>query len=177
MSKANPTEYLVISTSLRSGSLSRIMAGTVQREYENLGAPNRLIDLRDHALPICDGGPAYDHPDVKTLTEVIAGARVIILAMPVYNFNASAAAKNLIELTGSAWENKVVGFLCAAGGALSYMSVMSLANSMMLDFRCLIIPRFVYAKGDDFTGNQEPSDDLAKRLRDLAAVSMKIRNG
>jgi FMN reductase len=38
--------------------------------------------------------------------------------------------------------NKVVGFLCAAGGKSSYMSVMRLANSLMLDFRCLIIPHF-----------------------------------
>ena len=27
----------------------------------------------------------------------------------------NAAAKNLIELTGKAWEDKIVGFACAAG--------------------------------------------------------------
>ncbi len=56
----------------------------------------------------------------------------------------------MIELAGSAWEDKIVGFLCAAGGMSSYMSVMAYANSLMLDFRCVIIPRFVYATGDIF---------------------------
>ena len=84
--------------------------------------------------------------------------------------------KNLVELTGSAWEDKTVGFLCAAGGASSYMSLMGLANSLMLDFRCLIIPRFVYAKGDDFTAKKQPNPALAERLTVLAEASTKIHN-
>ena len=35
----------------------------------------------------------------------------------------------MIELTGSAWENKIVAFLCAAGGHASYMSVMAYATA------------------------------------------------
>ena len=62
--------------------------------------------------------------------------------------------KNMIELTGSAWEDKIVGFLCAAGGHTSYMSVMSYANSLMLDFRCVIIPRFAFATSDAFDGER-----------------------
>jgi len=85
-------------------------------------------------------------------------------------------AKNLLELTGGSWENKTVGFLCAAGGSSSYMSIMGLANSLMLDFRCLIIPRFVYAKGDDFTAKQQPTAKLAERLTTLAEASIRIRN-
>jgi len=49
--------------------------------------------------------------------------------------------KNMIELTGSAWEDKIVGFLCAAGGHASYMSVMAYAiYSLMLDFVRIIPP-------------------------------------
>jgi FMN reductase len=107
---------------------------------------------------------------------MIEAARVIIVATPIYNYDANAAAKNLIELTGSAWEEKVVGFLCAAGGSSSYMSIMGLANSLMLDFRCLVIPRFVYARGDDFTDEHKPGADLASRIAQLAETSMKIRN-
>jgi FMN reductase len=46
----------------------------------------------------------------------------------------------------------------------------------MLDFRCLIIPRFVYAKGEDFSSKKEPTADLAARIHALAAASVKIRN-
>ena len=72
----------------------------------------------------------------------IAAARVIMLAVPIYNYDANAAVKNLIELTGSAWEDKIVGFACAAGGQSSYMSIIGLANSLMLDFRCIILAQW-----------------------------------
>jgi FMN reductase len=170
-------EYLIISASLRGASLSRIMAEALREAYEKLGATAALIDLREFVLPLCDAEAAYDHEHVTTLSALIEAARVIIVATPIYNFDANAAAKNLVELTGSAWEDKVVGFLCAAGGGSSYMSIMGLANSLMLDFRCLIIPRFVYARGDDFTEKHKPTTDLVKRIAQLAGESMKIRNG
>lgn len=106
----------------------------------------------------------------------------MIVAAPVYNYDVSAAAKNMIELTGSAWEDKIVGFLCAAGGMSSYMSVMAYANSLMLDFRTVIIPRFVYATGDAFEGDklidkkverrvQQVADDLVRFTRALRGAS------
>jgi NAD(P)H-dependent FMN reductase len=176
MSKTETPEYLVISASLRSASLSRVMAQTVCEAYAKLGVSHQLVDLREYVLPLCDGETAYGHPHVVPLTGLIKAARVIIIATPIYNYDANAAVKNLVELTGKAWENKTVGFLCAAGGASSYMSVMGLANSLMLDFRCLIIPRFVYAKGDDFIEKKHPAPGLAERLTALAEASVKIRN-
>jgi NAD(P)H-dependent FMN reductase len=136
----------------------------------------RVIDLRECPLPFCDGEAAYGHPGVLNLSKAISDARVIVLATPIYNFDASSALKNLIELTGESWDDKVVGFLCAAGGSLSYMAVMSLANSLMLDFRCLIIPRFVFATGDDFQDWQLSSPELRERIQKLAAASTRIRN-
>ena len=169
-------EYLIISASLRTASLSRVMAESLRAAYAKLGAPHQVVDLREFVLPLCDGEAAYGHPHVATLSALIEGARVVILATPIYNYDANAAAKNLVELTGSSWENKTVGFVCAAGGHSSYMSIMSLANSLMLDFRCLIIPRFVYAKGEDFMAKSQPTADLAARIAQLAEASMKIRN-
>ena len=176
MAKTASPEYLIISASLRSASLSRVMAETLRAAYAKLGVSHQLIDLREYVLPLCDGGGAYEHPHVTTLSALIEAARVIVVATPIYNYDANATAKNLVELTGSAWENKTVGFLCAAGGASSYMSIMGLANSLMLDFRCLIIPRFVYAKGDDFSAKKTPSAELAARIIALAETSLKIRN-
>ena len=169
-------EYLIISASLRTASLSRTMASTLHGAYGRQGAAAVLVDLREFVLPLCDGEGAYSHPHVATLSAMIKAARVIVIATPIYNYDGNAAAKNLLELTGRSWENKTVGFLCAAGGAASYMSIMSLANSLMLDFRCLIIPRFVYAQGGDFTADKNPSAELGSRIEQLAAASMKIRN-
>jgi NAD(P)H-dependent FMN reductase len=170
-------EYLIISSSLRTASLSRIMAETLRTAYTKLGASHQVVDLREYTLPLCDGEAAYGHPHCTTLGCLIRDARVVIIATPIYNYDVNATAKNLIELTGKMWENKTVGFLCAAGGASSYMAIMGLANSLMLDFRCLIIPRFVYARGDDFTDKKIPTPELVRRIHELAEISTKIRNG
>jgi len=74
----------------------------------------------------------------------------------------------MIELTGSAWENKIVGFLCAAGGHASYMSVMAYANSLMLDFRCVIIPRFAFATSDSFDGERIGEKKITERIKHVA---------
>jgi NAD(P)H-dependent FMN reductase len=170
------SEYLIISGSLRSKSRSRAMANFLSDCYRSEGIMAEMIDLRELPLPFCDGESAYGHQSVATLSRAISAARVVIIATPIYNFDASAALKNLIELTGDSWEDRIVGFLCAAGGAMSYMSIMSFANSLMLDFRCLIIPRIVYATSEDFTDGDLSSALVRERVRELAVASTRIRN-
>ena len=85
----------------------------------------------------------------------------------------NAVAKNLIELTGQAWNEKLVGFISAAGGKGSYMSPMSFANSLMLDFRCIIIPRFVYADKTCFN-NGKINDAIKGRIEELVDASILL---
>jgi len=75
-----------------------------------------LVDLAEHDLPLCGGTGAFEHPSVKTLTGIIDAAGAILVSSPVYNYDLSAATKNLMELTGSAWTDKPVGFAPRAGG-------------------------------------------------------------
>jgi NAD(P)H-dependent FMN reductase len=165
---------LVISSSLNSESNSRILAREARSVLEKEGHAVTLLDLRDHPLPLCDGGPAYGHPNVARLGQLLRAARAIVIATPIYNYDATAAVKNLIELTGDAWEDKVVGFLCAAGGLSSYMSIMSLANSLMLDFRSLIVPRFVYATGEAFANERIVDNDVSQRVADLVRAAARL---
>ena len=78
-----------------------------------------------------------------------------------------------MELTGRAWTNKIVGFILAAGGKGSYMSALPFMNSLMLDFRCLIIPRFVYAEGSLFD-EMEMKNELKERLEELVDTSISL---
>lgn len=172
----------IISCSLNKASRSRILARQAAEILSNLGAEAEFIDLQDYQLPLCDGGPAYGNANVKEITERIAEMDAVLLAVPVYNYYANAAAKNLIELTGKAWDDKIVGFLAAAGGHSSYMSVMSLANQLMLDFRCLVVPRFVYATGSDFgpaTDGTEKitSEKIENRVEELADAILNLAKG
>ena len=159
---------LVISCSLSPKSRSRILARLAYDRLRDAGHDVRFVDLTEHPVPLCDADGCYEDVNVIQLARWIEEARGVLLGTPVYNFDASAATKNLIELTGSAWSDKVVGFLCAAGGRGSYMSVMALANSLMLDFRCLIIPRFVYATKAAFAGDTVQDPAVNERVSELA---------
>jgi len=169
--------YLVISGSLSPESRSRVLARTALQKLIDSGQETEWIDLQEWQLPQCDGGPCYEHPQTIRMTEKIMQADGILLAAPVYNFDLNAAVKNLVELsTGDAWRDKVVGFLCAAGGRSSYMAVMGLANSLMLDFRAFVIPRFVYAVGEDFAAVvQERVGELVEKLIVMTEAIEKIR--
>ena len=163
--------HLVISCSLNKESKSRIMA----KYAEGLYCKNsNFIDLREMEIPFCDGNECYDEPIVDDLKKLISKAKSIIIAGPVYNYDLNAAAKNLMELTGKAWSDKIVGFILAAGGKGSYMSPMSFMNSLMLDFRCIIIPRFIYATRDSFDKNNNIDDELKDRIEQLIDMSIKL---
>ncbi len=160
--------YLVISTSGNPESKSRRMGRLALTCLQKLEVNPEWIDLREMQLPLCDADACYGSEGAQTLNKAIKAADGIIVAAPVYNFDVSASAKNMIELTGRAWEDKVVAFLCAAGGMSSYMSVMAYANSLMLDFRCVVIPRFVFATADAFDNENVTDDKIAARIEQVA---------
>lgn len=160
--------YLVISTSLHPQSRSRTMAKIVAEAVREFAPDSEYVDLRDLNLPNCDGTECYENPAVQAIGQKIRDGAGIILATPIYNYAVAGSAKNLLELTGSAWTDKVVGFVCAAGGASSYMAVMGLANSLMLDFRSVILPRFVYADDGSFEGERITNPVVEQRLAQLA---------
>ncbi len=126
-----------------------------------------FFDLQENPLPMCDGDKCYDLPEVINLRKKIDKASGIIMAIPIYNFNVSSGAKNIVELGGKKLYDKNFGFLCAAGGKNSYMSVMGLANSLMIDYRCYIIPKFVFAIKKDFDETKVIDLDIKERIKEL----------
>jgi FMN reductase len=166
--------YLIISSSLHPASRSRVLAKRAHELVAEQGVAAEYVDLRELDLPACDGDGCYSDPAAQELGKRIARAEGVILATPIYNYGASASAKNLIEVTGQAWARKVVGFLCAAGGQGSYMAVMGLANMLMLDFRSIVLPRFVFAAETAFEGDAIVDTAVEDRLRDLAATLVKF---
>lgn len=154
MANLSAVSVAVVSTSLDPDSRSRVLARRAVALLDARGIAVRYVDLRDTGdLPLAGAPGSWDpHPGIEALQAHLSAASHVLLAVPIYNYDASAAAKNLIELAGSALTGKTIGFLCAAGGARSYMAVLGLANSLMLDFRCWIVPRFVYATGTEVEG-------------------------
>jgi len=161
-------KHLVISTSGNPDSNSRRMGRTAFQHLQKKKVDCDWIDIREMDLPLCDADKCYGMPGSKKLSAAIEAADGILIAAPVYNYDVAAATKNMIELTGSAWENKIVAFLCAAGGHASYMSVMAYANSLMLDFRCVIIPRFAFATSNSFDGERISEEKITERIKQVA---------
>jgi len=170
---------LVISCSLNPESKSRRLARLAATRLRSLGRSPNFLDLAEVGLPMCDGESAHTDPRVAPVREQVAGASGILLAFPVYNYDANSAAKNLIELTGKAWTGKVVGLLAAAGGRGSYMAPLGLANSLMLDFQCLIVPRVVVVPEDAFSDETLSDAESIGFLHDLvdrfAALTAALR--
>ena len=165
---------LTISTSLNPSSRSAGLAAAARAAVAGLGVEAESLDLRDRTLPLCDGGACYADPAVGEAAAAIAAADLLLVGVPVYNYGVNAAAKNLLELTGGSWTGKTVGFLCSAGGKGSYMSVMGFANTLMLDCRCLILPRFVYADPAATDADGEPTAELQARIEALAAEGVRV---
>lgn len=164
----------VVSCSLNAASLSHRLALAAGSAIRETGADADFIDLREWKLPLCDGSDSFQHAAVKPLSARLAAAAAILVAAPVYNYDLNAAAKNLVELTGSAWAEKPVGFLCAAGGDRSYMAPIGLANSLMLDYRSLIIPRMVYCTKADFEPDGSLTADLRARVAELGRAAVDL---
>jgi len=166
--------YLVLSCSLNPKSRSRILARMVHQHLSTRAGGAEFVDLQDYDLPLSNGGACYGHAHVLELGPKVEEAKGIIVATAIYNYNVNAATKNLLELTGRAWEGKVIGFICAAGGHGSYMSIMPFANSLMLDYRCHIIPRFVYAAPSHIDEETFGDEAVNRRIEELAAETQRL---
>lgn len=166
--------FLVLSTSLHPTSRSRILAREALERLTADGHEATLFDLAETPLPTCDGATAYGDDNVVQLGKLITDADAVLICSPVYNYDVNAAAKNSVELTGKAWTGKVVSMMLAAGGQGSYMSAMGLMNSLMLDFRCHIVPRFIYATGESFEGEGLADEDISDRIDRLIAETVSL---
>jgi FMN reductase len=167
-------KYLVVSTSGNPDSNSRRMGRLAFASLGRAKVDCEWLDISELGLPLCDADACYTQPAAQQLNRAVEKADGILVATPVYNYDVSAAAKNMVELTGSSWEDKIVGFLCAAGGMSSYMSVMAFANSLMLDFRCVIIPRFVYATGQAFKNDDLTDKKVLERIEEVAKELVRV---
>jgi len=171
MAKEPPSLHVgVIATSLGSDSRSQELAAEAMRRLKVRSISGTLIDLRQHALPLAGSDESWGNPSVAKVRELVAATTHLIFAVPIYNFDVNSAAKTFIELMGEdLLGGKTVAFLCAAGGQGSYMSILSFANSLMLDFRCWIVPRFVYVTTDFVDEKGIVTPEIDRRLDGLIA--------
>lgn len=165
----------ILSTSLNPASRSRVLAREAEAHLKAQGVAVDFIDLQAlPPLPLAGSPGSWDGEAVADLEARLSAATGILIAAPVYTYDLNAAVKNVAELAGGGFEDKPVGFLLAAGGFGSYMAVMSFANSLMLDFRSFILPRFVYALKDAVAGGQVVDAKIKERIQVLANEMVRV---
>ncbi len=96
------SRYLVVSTSGNPSSNSRKMGRLAFHHLTKSKVDCEWLDLGELDLPLCDAEACYGKQGAQQLARSIKAADGILVAAPVYNYDVSAAAKNMIELTGSA---------------------------------------------------------------------------
>ncbi|MBI2503768.1 MAG: NAD(P)H-dependent oxidoreductase [Candidatus Latescibacteria bacterium] len=155
---------VIVNSSLSSDSNTRMLSRHAHAHALQRGISADLIDLKDHrVLPYGEEGSE----GLEQIEAQLEQAGAIILAFPLYNYNINSSLKALIEHCGACFEDKVVGLMTAAGGRSSYMSVFSVGQSLMLDFRSWIVPRYVYAVSDDFGAESIASPEVRRRVEQL----------
>ncbi len=159
----------ILNANLAPGGKTAYLAGLgaeFAAEHEHASTVYHLHELD---LPGCDGRTCYGHPSTIKLTADLEPAEAILLISPVYNYDLNGAAKNLIELTGNSWKGKAVGLVCQAGGQRSYLAPLGFINSLAVDYRCLVSPRYVYSAREEFLADNTlpPDGDVRERLNKL----------
>ncbi len=160
---------IVISANLSEYSSTKTAAELLYKEIMHYDSTASFMCMSEFKIPICDGRDSFSDPVVPALNEQLNSATGFVFATPIYNYTINSTLKSLIEHCGQAFKNKPIGFLCTAGGEKSYMSLMPTINSMMLDFRCIVLPRFLYITSSNFNADKTITDpDILKRMKQFA---------
>ncbi|WP_309572264.1 NADPH-dependent FMN reductase [Deinococcus sp.] len=170
-------KFTVIATSLDPESRSAWLCALAARQLSAQGHGVTFLDLRSTPLPPFDNvqgeGGCYAHPNAALYHRAVAEADGVLLGVPVYNWGLGSGAKALVELTGSsdelrglhgAWFDRPVTFLVSGGLDHGYLSHGAFAFGLMVDFRCVVNPHFVYATSAHWDGPEVPGAWLTERL-------------
>lgn len=170
----------VISCSLDPASSSRQLADQSVALLAARGHRSEVVDLGTLALPAFDNDRVFNSDASSALHDAIRESDGVVLAFPIYNWAPSSVVKSLIEATGAtgngrraAWFDKVVTFVCAAGLPHSYMATGVLAQSLMLDFKCVVNPYTAYISERDWDEGVL-TVDRAARLDKTMAVHVEL---
>lgn len=171
---------LVLSGSTRTGSIHRRLAVAATTGLTRRGVDARLVDLRDHPMPLFDadlleesGPPAAAHE----LRALIGDAEAVIIASPEYNGAMTPLLKNTVDWVSRVdmftMFGKLIGLLSASPGKGGGAKVLAMTQSWLASIgarpfeQCFSLPQANEAFVDDqLTG--EASERFEAYLDELA---------
>lgn len=129
---------LVMSGSTRTGSIHRRLAVSVVDGLGRRGVDARLVDLRDHPMPLFDAdlleesGPP---PTAHELRSLIGDAEAVIIASPEYNGAMTPLIKNTVDWVSRVdmftMFGKLIGLLAASPGKGGGAKVLAMTETWL----------------------------------------------
>lgn len=167
----SPMKILIVSSSFDANSRSQEIA---RRCVDLLSSRSTVTFVRLEEYPLHGKDLHFPQlsPVYHQLHSMVLESDGLVLASPVYNWSCCAELKRFVEVIGltppdrsrrSAFFDKVITFVNAAGLPHSYMAFTDLANAMMLDFKCIVSPYNIYVHDRDWNG-YELADRVTQRL-------------
>lgn len=105
-------KVLIISTSIRAGSNSEILAKEVAKGAKEKGHKVEFVSLKNKKIAFCKGcfacqklGKCTIKDDANKITEKIKKADVIVWATPVYYYEMSGQMKTVIDRANSLYSS------------------------------------------------------------------------
>lgn len=106
-------KVLIISTSIRAGSNSEILAHEFERGAKDSGNEVKFISLKDKKINFCKGclacqklGKCVIDDDANDITDEMAKADVIVWTTPIYYYEMSGQMKTMIDRANSLYARK-----------------------------------------------------------------------
>lgn len=163
------SDFLIISHSASESSHSRTAASVILKFVADAKRTAEIINIRD-LPPVWINADGLDAmpPHYADLNKKIERASGIIFLGPIYCYSASSIMKFTSEVFNKALTKKPVAFVVAAGTLRSHLALGDLAMSMVFEQETFCFPRHVILTYDDFDADFNLSQDITKRLYDLA---------
>lgn len=168
----SPLTILGIAGSLRQGSYNRLALRAAQQLVpEGAGAKIETFEL--HGIPpFNQDEEKIPPPTVTEFKRRIRAADAILLVTPEYNYSMPGVLKNAIDWASrpygdSAWNDKPVAVMSAAGGALGGARAQYHLRQcfIFLNMYPVNLPEVMIAKAQEkFDGNGNLTDETAKTL-------------
>lgn len=179
----------VVIGSIRQGRLGEAVGRWVlERANERGGAEFEVLDVASYDLPLLTSAtvPAaakkqYDSPQVTRWSQAVDACDGYVFVTPEYNHSVPGAFKNAVDLLGSEWNGKTVGFV--SYGAESGVRAVEhwrqiIANFSMIDVRQQVsVSAFAEFSNGEFTPNNRRAGEFATMLQQLIAATARAQTG
>jgi len=164
-------KVILISGSLRKGSLSSILIQNTKKVLQEKGVHAEIIDLQNEQIPFCDGRPKEEYPEnVQSIYKKIKESDYAVFGMPVYCYTVSGPLKNFIDIFSKAFTDKYFGICSATGSKLSYLATADLIKIMSFESKSIGIQPIVIADSNDFQNEQINNPEIKERILKMVDV-------